>query len=83
LLHTHPVEEALVFLAGVGEATLGGEIVPIAAETSLRIPAGLTHGFTNTGTTLLHVLVVFPGPDFAPTTIVESGTASESPHHER
>src|SRR5687767_15813474 len=72
LLHTHPVEEALLFLTGVGEATVGHEVVRIVAETSLRIPAGVTHGFTNTGTTPLHVLIVFPGPDFAPTTIVES-----------
>ena len=71
LLHTHPVEEALVFLAGVGEATLGDERVPIAAETSLFVPPGLPHGFRNAGTTPLHVLVVFPGPTFAETVLLE------------
>ena len=71
-LHTHPVEEALVFLAGVGEATLGGELVPVTAETSLVIPAGLPHGFRNVGTTPLHVMIVFPGPDFAETTLLET-----------
>jgi quercetin dioxygenase-like cupin family protein len=74
LLHTHPVEEALTFLAGSGEATLGAETVLITAGTSLYIPAGLVHGFRNAGTATLHVLVVFPTPTFAETTIVEDSS---------
>src|SRR4051812_44485871 len=69
-LHTHPVEEALTFLSGVGEATLGSETVPIGAGVSLYIPAGELHGFRCTEGTL-HVIVVFPVPEFAETTIVE------------
>ena len=70
LLHTHPVEEAITFLSGSGEAMLGDEIVPIGAGISLYIPAGVVHGFQCTEGTL-HVLVVFPGAEFAETTIVE------------
>ena len=70
LLHTHPVEEAITFLSGSGEATLGEESVPIGAGVSLYIPAGVVHGFHCTEGTL-HVLVVFPTAEFAPTTIVE------------
>ncbi len=70
LLHTHPVEEALTFLSGSGEAVLGDETVPIAAGVSLYIPAGIVHGFRCLEGTL-HVIVVFPTPDFAETTIVE------------
>jgi len=70
LLHTHPVEEAVTFLSGAGEATLGEETVPIGASVSLYIPAGAVHGFHCTEGTL-HVLVVFPVPEFAETTIVE------------
>jgi quercetin dioxygenase-like cupin family protein len=70
LLHTHPVDEVLTFLAGEGEATLGDDIVPIGAGISLYIPAGVVHGFHCTEGTL-HVLVVFPGAEFAETTIVE------------
>ena len=70
LLHTHPVEEAITFLSGTGEATLGDETVPIGAGVSLYIPAGLVHGFRCTAG-LLHVLVVFPTPEFAETTLVE------------
>jgi quercetin dioxygenase-like cupin family protein len=72
LLHTHPVEEALIFLSGAGEATIGGEVVSIAAETSLLVPPGLPHGFRNTGSTPLHVLVVFPSNEFAETHLLES-----------
>ena len=70
-LHTHPVEEVLTFLAGSGEATLGEETVAIGAGTSLFIPPGLVHGFRNTGTDTLHVLVAFPVPEFAETVMVE------------
>jgi quercetin dioxygenase-like cupin family protein len=72
LLHTHPDEEAITFLAGSGEATLGEETVPIGSDISLYIPAGVIHGFRCTAGTL-HVMVVFPVPEFAETTIVEPG----------
>jgi quercetin dioxygenase-like cupin family protein len=71
LLHTHPVEEAIVFLSGTGEATLGEEVVPIGAGVSLYIPAGEVHGFHCTEG-VLHVLVVFPVPEFAETIMVAS-----------
>ena len=70
LLHTHPVEEAITFLSGSGEATLGEETVPIGSGVSLYIPAGVVHGFRCIEGTL-HVMVVFPVPEFAETTIVE------------
>src|ERR671914_710597 len=45
LLHTHPVEEAIPFLSGSGEAPLEEGPVPIGAVTSLYIPADAVHGF--------------------------------------
>src|SRR4051795_2949275 len=74
LLHMHPVEEAITFLSGSGEAALGDETVPIGAGVSLYIPAGEVHGFRCTDGTL-HVFVVFPTPEFAETTIVEPDCA--------
>ena len=70
LLHTHPVEEAITFLSGSGEATLGEETVPIGEAVSLYIPAGVIHGFHCIEGTL-HAIVVFGVPEFAETTIVE------------
>ena len=71
LLHTHPVEEVLTFLAGAGEATLGDETVPIGAGVSLYIPPEVQHGFQCTGPGLLQVMVVFPVPRFAETRLLE------------
>ena len=70
LLHTHPVEEAITFLSGSGEATLNEETVPIGAGLSLYIPAGVVHGFRCVAG-VLHVIVVFPIPEFAETIMVE------------
>jgi quercetin dioxygenase-like cupin family protein len=69
LLHTHPVEEVITFLSGVGEATLGEETAPIGAGISLYIPAGAVHGFSCSEGTL-HVMFAFPTPEFAETSIV-------------
>jgi quercetin dioxygenase-like cupin family protein len=69
--HWHPVEEVLTFLAGEGEATLGEERVAIGRGVSLYVPAGSEHGFRCTGDETLRVLVIFPTPRFAETTMVE------------
>lgn len=65
--HTHPCEEALMFLAGTGKATIGDETLDIVPGCSLFFPAGVVHGFRNTGTTVMHVIIVFPVPHFAET----------------
>lgn len=82
LLHTHPVEEALTFLSGSGEATLGEETVPIGPGVSLYIPEGIRHGFHCTAGTL-HVMVVFPGTAFAETTMAAQtdGSQTSVPSH--
>lgn len=67
LLHTHPVEEVLIFTAGTGEVRLGDETVSIGAGTTVHIPAGEIHGFRNTGEDRLRVFVIFPGNTFAQT----------------
>jgi quercetin dioxygenase-like cupin family protein len=71
LLHTHPVEEVLIFTAGAGEVRLGDETTPVIAGVTVHIPAGEVHGFRNTGDDRLHVFVLFPGNAFARTDIVE------------
>lgn len=73
-LHTHPCEEALMFLAGSGEATIGEDTVTIEPGTSLFFPTGVVHGFRNTGTDTMHVVIVFPVPHFAETTMVDEAS---------
>lgn len=71
LLHTHPVEEVLIFTAGTGEVILGDERLPVSGGVTVHIPAGERHGFRNTGDDELRVFVIFPGNTFARTDIVE------------
>jgi quercetin dioxygenase-like cupin family protein len=71
LLHTHPVEEALIFTGGTGEVTLGEGVHRVGAGITVHIPAGEVHGFRNTGDGRLEVFVIFPGNAFARTDIVE------------
>jgi quercetin dioxygenase-like cupin family protein len=78
--HSHPCEESVTFLSGSGEASMGDEAVPISAGTSLFFPTGLLHGFRNTGTDVMHVIVVFPVPYFAPTDIVEEPSPGPTGH---
>jgi quercetin dioxygenase-like cupin family protein len=67
--HTHPCEEILHFVAGEATVRLGDETVTVTAGDSVHIPTGLLHGFTNTGESELHLFVIFPAPEFAPTAI--------------
>ena len=72
LLHTHPVEEAIMILSGQGEASMDADEVAITAGMSLFFPPGCIHGFRNTGNTPMQVVIIFPVPFFAETTIVET-----------
>jgi quercetin dioxygenase-like cupin family protein len=72
-LHTHPVEEVLMFLDGHGEAHVDGQTVPVHRDVTLVIPAGIVHGFENTGDAELQLFVIFPGNVFAQTDFVEEG----------
>lgn len=79
LPHRHPVEEVLVFVGGKGEATLGDERVPVGAGVSLHVPPGVIHGFRPTGAEPLRLLVLFPTPRFAETTLVGAPRPEHSP----
>lgn len=69
--HSHPCEEILHFLAGEATVRLGSEIFTVGSGESVFIPTGVLHGFTNSGSDELHLLVIFPMPRFAPTDITE------------
>jgi mannose-6-phosphate isomerase-like protein (cupin superfamily) len=80
LLHTHPEDEVLIFRSGTGLAQLGKDEVPIGDGVTLFIPAGVVHGFRNSGQDDLDVIVIFPGSGFAETTLLESGTGLAENH---
>lgn len=69
--HSHPCEEALMFLSGSGEASIDDGVITISPGSSIFFPARSVHGFRNTGETEMHVIIVFPVPYFAETTMVD------------
>jgi len=65
--HSHPVEEVLTVREGEAEMWIGKEQLKVVAGQSLLIPAGLLHGFRNSGTGTLHVEAVLASPIFEAT----------------
>jgi mannose-6-phosphate isomerase-like protein (cupin superfamily) len=63
LVHHHKVEEAMLVIAGEGLAILGEEKMPISANQTLLAPAGVKHGFVNTGSAPMVVSGIFPSVD--------------------
>lgn len=62
--HLHAVEEVLTVLEGQAEAWLGDKKSPMTVGQSLIVPAGIKHGFRNTGATTLHVQATLAAPIF-------------------
>src|SRR3954454_14609528 len=48
-LHTHPYEELLLVQEGTGTFTLGDETLDVGPGELVIVPAGVPHGFKNTG----------------------------------
>jgi len=59
-LHWHKIEEAMMLLEGEGRAVLGDDVMDIKAGETLLGPARLRHGFINTGSTPMKLVVAFP-----------------------
>jgi len=62
-LHHHKVEESMMVLEGEGLAVLGDEQMPIKAHETLLAPAGVKHGFINTGSVPMVLTSAFPTVD--------------------
>jgi quercetin dioxygenase-like cupin family protein len=62
-VHRHKIEEAMLVIEGEGLAILGDERFPIKANETLLAPAGVRHGFVNTGSRTMVVSGIFPAVD--------------------
>ena len=59
-VHYHPnCEEVLHVLGGTGQHSLNGESVELKAGMTIRIPIGVKHNLTNTGTEPITCLIAF------------------------
>ena len=62
-VHHHKVEEAMLIVAGEGLGVLGDERFPVKANETVLAPAGVKHGFINTGSVPMIVTGNFPAVD--------------------
>jgi mannose-6-phosphate isomerase-like protein (cupin superfamily) len=65
----HEVDQVLAFVAGEGEALVGGERRPVAANSLVFVPAGTRHNFVNTGAADLKLVTVYAPPEHARGTV--------------
>lgn len=63
-LHVHAVEEVLRIIEGEAEVIVGDQRHSCSGGTTIVIPAGIVHGFTNTASDVLRVLAILAAPIF-------------------
>jgi mannose-6-phosphate isomerase-like protein (cupin superfamily) len=59
-LHTHPINEVIVILAGVPEVTLGDDTRELGPGSDVFIPAGTLHRTRNRTTSTVRLHAMFP-----------------------
>ena len=62
--HLHAVEEVLHVLDGQAEVWIGDERATLKPGQLVIVPAGRKHGFSNTGTSVLHIQSTLASPVF-------------------
>ena len=64
--HVHkapnPLEEIYYFIRGEGEMQVDRESVPISAGDAIMVPPGADHGFRNTGSGPLKLVIIWGDP---------------------
>src|SRR5688572_14242945 len=64
-VHLHEREDELIFIqSGEGEATLGEQVVKLAAGSTLFVPRGTWHGGRNTGPAVLNWIAIYAPSGF-------------------
>jgi mannose-6-phosphate isomerase-like protein (cupin superfamily) len=62
-------DQILTFVAGTGEARVGGEVREVNQGDLVAVPAGTRHNFINTGVNPLVLYTVYGPPDHADGTV--------------
>ena len=62
--HLHAVEEVLHVLDGQAEVWIGDDRATLTGGQLVIVPAGRKHGFSNTGTSVLHIQSTLASPVF-------------------
>src|SRR5262245_61445138 len=56
-LHTHECEEIITVIAGEAIVTVAGESISVYADMSIIIPPRTPHGYKNSGSSILRMIV--------------------------
>jgi mannose-6-phosphate isomerase-like protein (cupin superfamily) len=75
------VDQVLAFVAGEGEAVLGGERRPVRAGSVVVVPAGTLHNFITKGEATLKLYTVYTPPEHPDGTVHR--TKAEADEYER
>jgi len=62
--HLHAVEEVLHVIDGQAEVWIGDDRATLTSGQLVIVPAGRKHGFSNTGTSVLHIQSTLASPVF-------------------
>ena len=65
----HDVDQILAFVAGEGEALVGGRRRRVSANALVFVPAGTRHNFVNTGHADLKLVTLYAPPEHAAGTV--------------
>jgi mannose-6-phosphate isomerase-like protein (cupin superfamily) len=76
-VHEHN-DQILSFIAGQGEARVGGETKPVVPGDVVVVPAGTKHNFVNTGDEPLVLTTLYGPPDHAPGTVHRTKEEAEA-----
>lgn len=69
----HPdTDQVFIFVDGRGEAEVGGESRPVAANDLVFVRAGTRHNFINRGDGPLRLITIYAPPQHAPGTVHQS-----------
>ena len=63
--HRHAAPEIYYLLSGAGSVEVDGTDYPVAAGAAVFIPGGAPHAFSNTGSSTITFVYVFPVDAFA------------------
>lgn len=63
--HWHEAAEVYLVVGGDGVVDLGGDALPVRADSTVFVPGGEVHGIRNTGSSTLTVFYVLAADEFA------------------
>ena len=76
--HSHPYDEVVLILDGVGVAHAGGAQHPLTPGTCIHLPPGVPHCLENTGLGMMRVLGVFHPADSPAAKLAPPGGRAQS-----